>query len=239
MVRILSWILLVSACVPALAQDSVDALAARAARSYQHAEWSSAAAMYLLVSDKKPKAPLPYTYIMVSEGMRGDSAAVVAALERALVADVPLDSVLSPLLRETMTLGRPELYEKELKWSAESLPWMRRRIDVKLLDYYTSRRNAHEMAAYAEKILAGVPDNVPTLVLLGRSYAMQGHFDQAVATWEKAAQLQPDNYDLLLELGNYYAIEDSARALPYLRKACAIRPTPYLEQLIKKLSPKP
>lgn len=215
-----------------------EALAARASRCYDHSEWASASAMYILLSEKEPADPMPYSRIMVSESMRGDSSAVVSTLERALSAGIPLDSVTGRMFREAVSLGRPEIYEKALTCAAGTLSWLRRPLDVKLLDYYTFRRNPSAMIVYARKILAGAPEHVSTLLLLGRAYAMEGSFENALEAWRKAEAVQPDNYDVLIEIGNYYALNDSPEAIPYLKKAYALRPTPYLADLIKRLSEK-
>lgn len=59
---------------------------------------------------------------------------------------------------------------------------------------------------------------------------LQGLDAEAADTWRKILAIDPDNYDTLLYLGNYCRMQgNDIEAEALLRRAAAIRRTPYLE----------
>ena len=48
--------------------------------------------------------------------------------------------------------------------------------------------------------------------------------------------IEPDNHNVLLALGYWLLQTDSDEAAALLRRAYTIRPTPYLEQTLQKIS---
>jgi tetratricopeptide (TPR) repeat protein len=82
-------------------------------------------------------------------------------------------------------------------------------------------------------MLNGMPESVEFQRQLARGYMLSDKPEEALQTWLKILEANPEHYDTILDVGNYYeAIGDHASALPYLRRANAIHSTPYLTQLI-------
>lgn len=68
-------------------------------------------------------------------------------------------------------------------------------------------------------------------------YMLDGNDAEGIATYKRLLEYHPDNYKTLLVLGNYYDMKgDTLQALRYLRHADSIRATPYVTQLINRLS---
>lgn len=92
-----------------------------------------------------------------------------------------------------------------------------------------------------EAALASAPDEVPARVdaLLGRGRARLGQkkAKEAIADYEKALAVRPDEPRALYDLGRAYAdLGDNARALEYYRRLMAIKPgDAEVEKMIKRL----
>lgn len=213
------------------AETPDSALAAKADRAFVNGEWSGASALYMLLSDKNPSAPLPYARIIIAQEMRSDSTGSSATMERALAHSVPLDAVLEPARTEAFTLRRPEIYENFLLRLQRTLPYLSRPIDIRLLRYYTLRRDPARMADYSHKMLAGNPADTDALATLAEAALMTGDIAAATAYWEKILEISPDNYDVLAALATTLASSDRERAVRYARRALAIRPNNALERI--------
>ena len=149
-------------------------------------------------------------------------------------AGVGLDDVLEGVRTTTLALGRNELYCHFLLQTRRQLPYMSRAIDARLLDYYVFRCDAPRMVQYANIMLRGVPDSVEYLGILARGYLDQGMTERAVETYRRILELAPDNYDALLQIGLIMRETDPAAARPYLSRANALRPTPYVTSILGK-----
>jgi len=210
------------------------ALAAKADRAFINSEWSGASALYMLLSDKNPSAPLPYARLIIAQEMRSDSLGCTATMERALANAVPLDSILEPARSAAFTLKRPELYEKLLLRLQNSLPYLHRVLDIRLLRYYTLRRDPDLMAAYSRRMLAGNPRDIDALATLAEAAMMTGDMPAAIAGWEKILEISPDNYQALAALATVLADSDREKAAGYARRALTIRPNNLLEKIAAK-----
>ena len=58
----------------------------------------------------------------------------------------------------------------------------------------------------------------------------------AAGMLREALAIEPDNHNVLLALGYWLLQTDSDEAAALLRRAYTIRPTPYLEQTLQKIS---
>ncbi len=217
----------------ALAPDSV--MDRRADRAYRAAEWTSAQTLYNILADRQPADALVAARAITSGLMRGDTAALIPAVEKSLSAGTPIDSLIGSLQTEALNLRRIDLYEHTLHTMAVGLPYLRRPINARLLAYYRFRNDADNVIRYAGMMLAGVADDPRYLNPLAWAYAQKGNIDKAVETWRRVLVVEPDNIEALLSAGNALAATDPTAALPLLRRAAAIRPTPYLTSLIGKL----
>lgn len=214
-------------------------LSERADRFFSQKEWNQAAAVYGLMLDERPEVPQTYGRAIVAEGMRGDRAAQQRLMARALDHHVPFDSVFSRVREFSFSLGKTNLYADFLLSLKEQYPWMKRTIDSYLLQYYTFRRNGTEMLRLSDAMLAGAPDNLGFLTLRAKGYIYEGEFDKAMDTCRRILELDPDNYEALLTLGNYHIQRDQpAQALPLLERAYMLRPTPYVATQLERLGVK-
>lgn len=215
--------------------DDYVRMSAKAARFFEHGEWLNAQAMYTLMLDRRPTDADVYAHAIVANAMESDTAGVMRLLEQSMMHNVPIDSLLHKVGYVGTTADAPQMYENLLHAVADHFPWLRRSMNLHLLEYYNFRDNGAEMVRYANMMLAGMPDNPRFNAILARGYMLTGDYDRAVQTWQKMLELAPESYDVLLDIGNYYvAADDPAAARPYLERAQAIRPTPYVAALLAR-----
>lgn len=216
-------------------------LEAKAERFFSHGEWASAAAIFDLMLEERPDVPSTYGQAIVSNAMRADTTAQMRLMHQALDNHIPFDSVFSQVKQWSFSLGKSHLYENFLKESRTAYPWMRRTIDSNLLRYYTFRHNGAEMITYSLTMLDGAPDNRDFLHTLAQGYMLTGDQQNGIDTYLRIIDLYPDDFNALVTLGNWYASTPGKANEAYscLRRAYNIHPTPYIDNLIKKLnSPK-
>lgn len=218
-----------------LAGEAPDSLLnVKAERAYNYREWPNVTALYMLIVDRSPEQALPYSRIVLSQYMRGDTATSASVLEKALAGNVPLDSVLRPLCDDAFTIGRPEIYEQFLLNMQRSLPWLHRVADIRLLDYYTRRRMPAEMVEYGSRMLALHPNDISALDTLAQAHVLQNNLDAAAECWRRILEIDPTYYTALAALANYYSTSDPCVAAGYARQALAIRYNTALQQIADK-----
>lgn len=208
-------------------------IAARAARAYDAREWASADALYKLLSDAQPTNTEAYARSIVAGIMRGDTVAEVPIIETALKAKVPFDSLMNVVEKNTTNLGRSDDYLALLHRVEQRLPYLRRPTYRLLLNYYQFRRNPEMCIVYCRLLLTGMPDDTARLNELANAQAMAGELNDAEATWRRIIELDPDNFDALVGLGNALLPRDRGAGVELLRRACQLCPTPYLEAICK------
>lgn len=207
----------------------------RADRAFSAREWASAQALYMLEADRTPAQARPYGRIVVAALMAGDTSCTISQIERAMAHGVPLDSVLSVVETESMTLGQGDMYAGELHRIENSLPYLRRPVQARLLNYYTFRNDPENIIRYSQLLLRGLPDSPRYLNSLAYGYTLAGDNAAAIATWEKTLKADPDNIEALVSLGNALFDIDQASALTYLRRAYSLRPSDYLLRLLNRV----
>lgn len=208
-------------------------LGARAERAYDAREWASAFALYSLVSEAEPDSIVPYTRSVVAAAMRADTTLIPQVLERALDAKIPLDDILGSLEREAVALGRADIYISAVEGAARSMPYIRRPLYAAMLRYHLFRSDGPNTIKYALAMLAGRSDDIEALTALARGYLLTDKTPEAADTYRRILALDPDNFDALVALATLLADTDPSAARSYLRHACDINPTPYLQQLLK------
>lgn len=222
---------IILAAIPLItqAQLSLEKADERASRFFANKEWASASAVYNYMLDLRPTDASIYGRAIVSAAEQADTTATMHLLNRAMKAAVPLDSVLSAVQTVSFEVGNSNFYEHFLLRAANTYSWMSRPIDSYLLRYYTFRRNGPRMVEYSLKMLRGVPYDTKFLSILADGYMTDGNLTDAVRTWERILDLDPDNYGALLYLANYHNLSGRPDlAVPYFRRAASIRPTPYV-----------
>lgn len=217
----------------ATAQAGYDVTAGRAARSFEWKEWNSAAAMYELMLRERPDSLSSYTRAVAANQMLGNDEQAIDLVERAMAHGIGLSELLEQVRLTDFALGEGDRYGALLHRLTEAMPWMRRALDNELLRYYCFRDDGPNIVRYAKVMLAGLPESTEYLSLLARGYMLQGLDAEAADTWRKILAIDPDNYDTLLYLGNYCRMQgNGTEAEALLRRAAAIRRTPYLESLL-------
>lgn len=208
----------------------------KAERFYKQYEWASAAAMYYLLIDGNPENAGYYGRAIVSDGMRGDTAAQMQTMRLALDHHLTFDTLFSHVETESMQLGEADVYERFLLLLKEREPWMTRAVDARLMSYYAFRRNPGASVRYAETMLSGMPDDENALYILAQGYLGEGDLTEAMKVYERIISINPRSYTALLYLGNAAAdAGDTSKALHYLCKAEELKSTPYLSALIRRL----
>lgn len=208
-------------------------LAEKSKRFFDNREWLNAQAMYTLMLDIKPRQAPVYARSMICHYLTGDTMLAVAGVQRAMDHGVALDSLLSEVRDISLSVGASRLYEDILQQSALTYPWLKRSIDGYLLSYYDFRDNGPMLVRYAGIMLAATPQNLRYSRMLARGYMLDNKPDKAVAVWLGILARYPDDYDTLLDLGNYYMLYGHrCDALPLLKRAQKLRPTPYLQSIL-------
>lgn len=211
----------------------------KAERAFDHAEWASASALYDLMLEEKPAVPDTYGQAIVANAMRGDRAAEMRLMQKALDNHIPFDSVFSRVSQWSFHLGKTHLYEEFLKETRQEHPWMKRAIDVYLLRYYTFRRNGELMVEYSNMMLSGASDNAALLNNLAEGYMLMGDEKRGIETYMRVLDVDPWNLHALLSLGNLHAMKkdmySAVKAVEYLEKAYSIHPTPYVAATLERL----
>lgn len=221
--------------VVAFGADS-EAVATRAARAYAAGEWASAQALYGIVTESDPASAAATARLIVSAEQRADSTAAAPALERYMSAGAPLEPLLDEVEELCFNLGRADMYEALLHRLAQQTAYLRRPLALRLLKFYIFRGNPSATIEYARLLLRGLPGDPQYLNAMGKAYMMLGDTAEALRCYGESLHSDPDNLDALLALGNYYGtLDDAARALPYLRHAQELAPTPFLADEIERL----
>ncbi len=207
----------------------------RAERAWDAEEWASAQALYSIVVERTPADVDASAHLVVACWMRSDSTAALTTVQNAMSHGMPLDSLLSDAGELCFSTHRANLYGEILDNLYRQMPYARRPVAMQLLNYWLRRRSGAEAVRYADYLLQAQPDDPLLLTLRCRALLLDGLVEEAVSTASHLLEIQPDNLDALILLGNYYAQHDKARARELLRRAYSLRPTPYLEQKINEL----
>lgn len=235
---LLLFVAMSASTAPGVAQTPYSRLQLKADRFFDQKEWAQAAATYYQMLDIKPDVAATYGKAIVANAVKGDTLAEMDLMVKALNAKVPFDSVLSRVRQTSFRLGKSNLYGDFLLRAKEAYPWMRRPIENYLLRYYIYRHDGAKMVEYSKLMLQGDPSNTGFLMSLARGAMLCGDYKEGISAYESILAVVPDDYDSLLALGNYYYMrEEKEKALSYLRRANAIRPTPYVTSLLDSLLP--
>jgi len=225
----------------AFAVSPYPALKIKAERAFRYGEWPSAAAMFDLMLEERPEVPQTYGQAIVANAMCGNTGHTSVLMAKALDNHIPFDTVFSSVRTWSFHIGHPTLFEDFLKENRSAHPWMRRTINAYLLKYYAFRQNGAAMIDYARQMLESAPDNIPFMKVLAEGYMLTGDFASGMAVYERILAYDPDNYNALLCLGNWNAMhrgdspDRATAAAYYLGRAYALRPTPHVAALLKKL----
>ncbi len=229
--------------VVAFATD-YNSIAMKAQRFYDQQEWASASAMYDLMLAERPDNHHTYSKAIISAAMRSDTLSQVSLMEASMKFHVPFDSIFTTVQRESFAIGEGALYENFMERIKRAKPWLSRNINAYLLRYYTFRCNPSKMIEYSLNMLTGMPEDISFLTTLAKGYMLNDQQQKSIDTYSKILKIKPDDYNSLLELGNYFYLifqqndkDDIARqeALNYFQQAETIISTPYVTKVINKL----
>lgn len=182
-------------------------LEVKATRFFKYEEWASALAMYELMMRQHPERPELYTKSIVTSGLMKDEPLQISFMEEAQKHAIPFDSIFDGVRNEAVSLSRPTIYTDFMSLVKQRQPWMKRAIDVKLLEFAVFRGNDDGTIELAESLLQLSPDNIDFLSALGNAYLRKGQYPEAIATLQKVLKIQPDDIQSLLMIGNYYVMK--------------------------------
>lgn len=224
----------------------------RAERYFSYKEWSSALAMYQLMIDEQPGEVEPYYKSIVAGVMIGDTTTQIDMLERTQQRGISLEELFDGVRSVSFAIGEAQAYANFLLLVKSHQPWLNRGINIYLLDYYSFRNDPENTIKIAEELLAQTPDNIEYMEILAKAHITDGNIDKATIYYKSILAIDSNNYNALLALGNYYALKllspnDStqtslsqkdltALAQTYLYDAYNLHPTPYVAQLLSKIS---
>ncbi len=220
-------------------------LGEKASRFVQFQEWRSALAMYELMLDQRPQEILPYARGIVVSGVLNDTTMQTDLMQRTQKYAIPLDSLFTHVRDYAFSVGQSQQYVDFLTLVKKRQPWIARNIDLQLLSFYTFRNDAPNMIKTGTYLLQSTPDNVEYLNAVAKGYLLEGKYSEAMERYRQIVTFDPENYDALLVLGNYYngisAKDPSVKvdAIKYLEAAYNLRPTPFVANTIKKLKQRP
>lgn len=198
-----------------------------------HEQWTNATAIYITLLETFPKQTADYGKAMTVMTLAGDTTMAVSYLERATRNLVSAETIFESIRNSAFAFGYPEIYPKLLYRCREAYPWLARMIDRTLLSYYIFRNNGPLIVRYARAMLEGLPSSIHYNRILANGLMLCDDSSAAVETWEKILLLDPQNYDTILDLANYYLSAGKRdEALPYFRRAYDIRPTPYIAKIV-------
>lgn len=215
-----------------------DPLSQRAARAFEAGEWPSAQAMYSVIADREPDGVLCHARAIVAAEAVEDSTSALVMARHAMAAAMPPDSLLDVVQRESYRIGKPAIYARVLDGMEHELPYMRRALVLRRLNYCRQRNDDAGVIACAQRLLDGLPDDIRFLTLLADARLNSGQAEEAVNTYMRILQLDPDNIDALTALATYYDTVGDSRASDYYRRAYAVSPTPYVARRISQLTDK-
>ncbi|MDE6311715.1 MAG: tetratricopeptide repeat protein [Muribaculaceae bacterium] len=221
----------------AFASAEVNPLLEKARRAYANREWASATALYGVYCDREPGMPEAYARRVVASELIRDTISSVDAIQEALNAEIPPADLFSLLSTEAFAAGEPGVVPDVLERTRRRLPWMGRPIDTALLRYYSFRNNAPATERYARTLLAGLPDDPEYLTMLASSCMAQGKEQEALETYGRILEKNPDHFDTLVLLGTYWLEEGNKdKAREYLTRAGKVKSTPALRKMLSGLS---
>lgn len=233
-VLIIAATLLAPLCMASGPDNSTEA---RADRFFSYREWINAGALYTMLLGDHPTNTLYCSRAIVSAGMLGDTLQQTTLTNNALDAHIPVDSLFTAVERTSFSVGQTSLYEEYLLRTRDASPWLARVIDGYLMRYYTYRRNPDGMIRYSRIMLEGNPESEPFLYTLAQGYLIAGRMDDAIATYRRIVELNPESLEALLYLANYYDSQHNNReALLFFHQAARLSPTPFIDQAIARLS---
>lgn len=246
--RHLIYIFLATAVFFTAAADRNKSIERKALQFYDQQEWASASAMYDLIIDGQTPSPSDFGHAIVSAEMQNDTAAAMSLTEKSAARQIDIDSVFHHVRSLSFEQGMTSLYEGYLLQVKHHIPWMRRVADNYLMDYYTFRNNGPMMISYSELMLRGLPNNIKFLSTLARGYMIDNQPEKAVEVYCHILEADPNNYEVMLTLGNYYLDryradtgdgQNKSLAIKYLTDASTLRPTPYVNKLLSTLTDAP
>lgn len=195
-----------TSCMASHGATDYTTLESKAARFYANSEWTSATAMYELMLEQKPMEIPIYARAIVAGGILKNPELQFQFMERTQKFGLSLDSIFNNVKNEAFALSQPQIYEDFLMLMKSRQSWLARNINIQLLSYYTFRNDVDNMISTAEMLLKSTPDNVNFLQAMGDAYCMKGELAESMTWYKKIIEIQPNNYNALLTLGNYYNI---------------------------------
>ena len=219
----------------------------KADRYFKYEDWRSALAMYELLLAQDATDSETYARGIVVSGIIKENDLQKSFLERAEKNVIPYDTLFVKVKYNSLKLGEPYVYTDFMLRVRDSKPWLERMVNIRLLDFFLFRNDADNIIKIAEALLKDTQKNVQFLGALAEGYILKADFEKSAGCYKKILLIDKDNYDAVVNLGNYYdsfpkaendsvSLKNSANALSCFRKAMELKPTPYIEKRVEELN---
>ena len=176
----------------------------KAETHFNNREWNEAMMMYdVLLTENPAYLPL-YVSSIIASSKVGASQSVMHYIELSEKNGVSLDSLFIGVERLARNMQDTPIYENMLILMKGEQPWLKKIINGYLLRYYRFRNNYEEIVTIADELLLAVPDNIAILKVKGEALFMIGKEAESVGIYKKILELDSQNTDASLFLGNYY-----------------------------------
>ena len=182
-----------------------DKIRNKADEHFERKEWKEASEIYnVLINSEKGDISL-YAPSIVSAGKTNNYNRVMEYITFSEKCGIPLDSVFKRTLTLSLKTRSTDVYENMLKTINEKQPWLKNFINGYLLDFYNNRKNRQKTIDIANIILETKPKNITDILLIkAKALNDMGDINSAIVVMEDILNIDSNNIDARLFLGNYY-----------------------------------
>ena len=177
----------------------------KANEHFERKEWKEASEIYnVLINSEKGNISL-YAPSIISAGKCDNYNRVMDYITFSEKCGIPLDSVFKRTLTLSLKTRSTEVYENMLLTIKEKQPWLKNFINGYLLDFYNNRKNRQKTIDIANTILETKPKNTTEILLIkAKALNDMGDINSAIIVMEEILDIDSNNIDARLFLGNYY-----------------------------------
>ena len=182
-----------------------DKIRNKANEHFERKEWKEASEIYnVLINSEKGNISL-YAPSIISAGKCDNYNRVMDYITFSEKCGIPLDSVFKRTLTLSLKTRSTEVYENMLLTIKTKQPWLKNFINGYLLDFYNNRKNRQKTIDIANTILETKPKNTTEILLIkAKALNDMGDINSAIIVMEEILDIDSNNIDARLFLGNYY-----------------------------------
>ena len=222
--------LLILLSISVFAVNDNNKILTKANEHFAKKEWKEASEIYnILINSNKNKISL-YAPSIVSAGNSNNYSRVMEYITFSEKCGIPLDSIFKSTLYLSLKTKSTGVYENMLLTIKKNQPWLKSFINGYLLEFYNSRKNSKMVIDIANSIIESKPKNVTNIMVIkANALNDMGDISSAISVMEDILNIDADNIDARLFLGNYYfisakeSIKKEISQLKFLRREARIR----------------